>query len=80
MTQRQLIVAGKNGCGQCILPVAQNIGVSTLAPLDWLDDDCLVLRAAGGNVVTLLLEKIYVRLHARVDYADGAERMRQCHV
>ena len=38
MTQRQLIVAGPNNYGQCMLPAADNIDLMTLAPLDWLDD------------------------------------------
>ena len=56
MTQRQLIVADRNHKGQCILPVVQSIDVPALASTDWLDDDRLVLRAAGGDGVTLLLD------------------------
>ena len=56
MTQRQLTVAGANHSGQCILPIAHSIDVPTLASLDWLDDDRLVLRAAGGGNFTLLLD------------------------
>ena len=71
MTQRQLIVAGRNHFDQSILPVAQSIDVPTLASTDWLDDDRLVLRAAGGMSFTLLLDdKAHVHAVGCNDYGQ----------
>ena len=81
MTQRQLIVAGRNDCGQCILPVAGTIDVPTFAPLDWLDDDGLVLRAAGGDGFTLLLDdKAHVHAVGNNYWGQlGRGAQRRCH-
>ena len=56
MADRQIIVSGANGNGQCLLPVAQNIAVPTLASLDWLDGDRHVVRVAAGNGFTVVLD------------------------
>ena len=63
----QLAFAGQNGRGECLLPRAgDTVATPTLAPLAWLDDERRVLRAAGGNRFTLLLDD-----HGCV-YAAGA--------